>query len=484
MNDPVAVGIAADEELGVIEATDACLHRARDVERHLLVEVAPPAMDYAIRVHVDSHHATEVVNPIHRGDHALKIQGVESAALVLNESMLYRVGVEVQARNLADVVVALRRIQDGALDVNKRVVGLAVVAAFDREAMLHPVAVNEGPHRLWPRCAVDIAVIDPVQRGKDRTLGIESNKLSILGPEAVLDSVCIEVKTYCLSLVVQSPKLSVSGRGIVNGGELPVNPRKAVRAPEVVKVVTGNIALSVDRIADGIRGPGEIDRFNGYGGLRRYGKNGNCTASEKKYSESFSPHGNLLLVSRFRAQNVRAGVMRKSSRIIGCLAGVELGAGLVRGGAFGTPAGLSLVISRIEFLSCHSEAFMPRTHQSGAKPRPSRAKLGGSVLALVLLPNRRQLRVRMHQLSITGGVLHVTQPLDEGVLVEIAFHVGSATVRTQAQMMFPMWATQGCLQPFRFKDMAEEDRARLEKSLQSLVEPPAAAASAANSGTL
>ncbi len=71
---------------------------------------------------------------------------------------------------------------------------------------------------------------------------------------------------------------------------------------------------------------------------------------------------------------------------------------------------------------------MPRSQPSGLPPRPSRARLGGSVLALVLLPNGRQLRARMHQLSITGGVLHVTQPLDEGVVVEIAFHADSRSM--------------------------------------------------------
>ena len=127
---------------------------------------------------------------------------------------------------------------------------------------------------------------------------------------------------------------------------------------------------------------------------------------------------------------------------------------------------------------------MPRLRQPEPERRAARAKLAGSVLALVLLPNGRQLRAKMHQLSITGGVLQVGQPLDEAIVVELAFHVGSNTVRTKAEMLFPMWATQGWLQPFRFTGLADEDRGRLEKSLQSLVEPSPAAASAANSGSL
>jgi len=33
-------------------------------------------------------------------------------------------------------------------------------------------------------------------------------------------------------------------------------------------------------------------------------------------------------------------------------------------------------------------------------------------------------------------------------------------------MLFPMWATQGCLQPFEFADLREEDRQKLESDLQ------------------
>lgn len=124
---------------------------------------------------------------------------------------------------------------------------------------------------------------------------------------------------------------------------------------------------------------------------------------------------------------------------------------------------------------------MPRTREPGTDQRAARTKLGGSVLALILLPNGRQQRGKMHQLSVTGGVLQVPKPLDEAIVVELAFHVGVNTIRTKAEMLFPMWATQGWLQPFRFTGLAEEDRERLEKSLRSLVQPQAAAAT--NSGS-
>jgi hypothetical protein len=101
--------------------------------------------------------------------------------------------------------------------------------------------------------------------------------------------------------------------------------------------------------------------------------------------------------------------------------------------------------------------------------RAPRVKLAGAILALIQLENGRQVRGRVHQLSVTGGLLHLDDPLDEGIKVEVIFHVGNCTVRSKAAMLFPMWATQGCLQPFEFTDLAEENRRVLESDLQSFL---------------
>lgn len=65
------------------------------------------------------------------------------------------------------------------------------------------------------------------------------------------------------------------------------------------------------------------------------------------------------------------------------------------------------------------------------------------------------------------------QPLDEGIKVEVVFHVGNCTVRSKAAMLFPMWATQGYLQPFEFRDLEEADRSKLEADLQKFLESSA-----------
>jgi hypothetical protein len=125
------------------------------------------------------------------------------------------------------------------------------------------------------------------------------------------------------------------------------------------------------------------------------------------------------------------------------------------------------------------EEKMSEAHQSRAAggspaetigvPRPFRAKLRGSVLILVSLPNRRQIRAAIHQLSTTGGVIHLENPLDEKIEVDLAFQITGVTIRGKAQMLFPMWATQGWLQPFRFTKISDTCLAALETNLKSFI---------------
>ena len=111
-----------------------------------------------------------------------------------------------------------------------------------------------------------------------------------------------------------------------------------------------------------------------------------------------------------------------------------------------------------------TQAPHPQREQRGA-----RVKLGGSVLALLQLQNKRQIRARLNQVSCNGGLLQLDQPLDEGIMVEVLFHVGSTTVRSKAEMLFPMWATKGCLQPFRFKEISDELRSNLQEDLTAML---------------
>jgi hypothetical protein len=117
---------------------------------------------------------------------------------------------------------------------------------------------------------------------------------------------------------------------------------------------------------------------------------------------------------------------------------------------------------------------MGKSVQQRSVNRAPRVKLGGTVLFLARLENGRQLRGKLHQLSTTGGLLQLEKPLDEGIKVEVIFHVGNSTVRSKAKLLFPMWATQGYLQPFEFDELNEPERSQLQNNLQRLLKSSAA----------
>jgi len=121
----------------------------------------------------------------------------------------------------------------------------------------------------------------------------------------------------------------------------------------------------------------------------------------------------------------------------------------------------------------------PRAGTEKLQARPFRVKLRGSVLVLVRLPNRRSIRAAFHLLSTTGGVIHIGKPLDEKLEVELIFHIRKETIRCKALMLFPMWATQGWMQPFRFADLSEESRQTLDVGLKSFLGEQGGAANAA-----
>jgi hypothetical protein len=123
-----------------------------------------------------------------------------------------------------------------------------------------------------------------------------------------------------------------------------------------------------------------------------------------------------------------------------------------------------------------SPSVVVATDGQASDRRAFRVKLRGVVLVLIRLPNRRQIRAALHQLSTSGGVIHLDKPLDEQVEVELIFHLDSATIRGKAKMLFPMWATQGWLQPFQFGELSDATREALGANLKSFLGEMRAAA--------
>lgn len=104
--------------------------------------------------------------------------------------------------------------------------------------------------------------------------------------------------------------------------------------------------------------------------------------------------------------------------------------------------------------------------------RPTRAprvNLRGTVTVVVQLENLRRMPAKLHQISITGGMLELAMYLDERAKVGLTFPVGSSTLHPKAEMLFPMRAANSYLQPFRFTSIWAAERDLLEREITGLL---------------
>lgn len=107
--------------------------------------------------------------------------------------------------------------------------------------------------------------------------------------------------------------------------------------------------------------------------------------------------------------------------------------------------------------------------QPRRKLRAPRATLWGTASATLKLENGRELWAKPLRISITGGLLELATYLDERVTINLTLHLGTRTVRGKAKTLFPMRATQGYLQPFRFTDLRDEECRSLEIEIRELL---------------
>ena len=109
----------------------------------------------------------------------------------------------------------------------------------------------------------------------------------------------------------------------------------------------------------------------------------------------------------------------------------------------------------------------PQPHPSR---RAARVQLGDSVLAAIRLEDGRRTKAKLQTISVTGGLLCLTQSLGEGDFVEVAFQTQAGPVHGMAEVLSPMRKTDdGVLQPFRFVALEDEDHRRLRTSLEHVV---------------
>lgn len=112
---------------------------------------------------------------------------------------------------------------------------------------------------------------------------------------------------------------------------------------------------------------------------------------------------------------------------------------------------------------------MTQFSQSRPLRRAPRATLRQPIPASISLENGRQLYAKIHQLSITGGLLELTSCLEERIWVDLKIPAGFDIVQLTAEMMFPMRGAAGYLQPFRVTRISPQELYRLDKEVTELL---------------
>jgi hypothetical protein len=97
---------------------------------------------------------------------------------------------------------------------------------------------------------------------------------------------------------------------------------------------------------------------------------------------------------------------------------------------------------------------------------------------MIRLENGRHVQGKLHQLSVTGGLLEIASYLAERSKVDLSVAIGSGMVRPQAEMLFPMVGPQGYLQPFRFTRLWAEERQVLAAEIATLLQQTVARSTA------
>ena len=112
-------------------------------------------------------------------------------------------------------------------------------------------------------------------------------------------------------------------------------------------------------------------------------------------------------------------------------------------------------------------------------------KLSGSVPVEIRSEAGGTIRGKLHVVSATGGLFVLAKPLEPGDFVQVKFQTTQGTVGGMAEMLQTIRrSTTGCLQPFRFVALEDEDHKKLRMAMESLADYPMIGASSGKAGAL
>jgi hypothetical protein len=101
--------------------------------------------------------------------------------------------------------------------------------------------------------------------------------------------------------------------------------------------------------------------------------------------------------------------------------------------------------------------------QTSAPLRAPRTCFAETTPAVVRLRDGRCITAKVQVLSLTGGLLCLSKPLDPGSLVKLMFLTSSGSVLGAAEMLSPVsWNVQ----PFKFLRLYDADRRRLQAAIK------------------
>ena len=100
-------------------------------------------------------------------------------------------------------------------------------------------------------------------------------------------------------------------------------------------------------------------------------------------------------------------------------------------------------------------------------PRATRAHFAEPTSAVLRLKDGRRIPGKLKVVSLTGGLLSVTHPVDTGSKAKLIFLTGTGMVAGSAEMLSPLSWT---LQPFRFVALDHEDQDKLKTIIQTSID--------------
>jgi len=100
--------------------------------------------------------------------------------------------------------------------------------------------------------------------------------------------------------------------------------------------------------------------------------------------------------------------------------------------------------------------------------RAPRVHLDGATPAVLRFQDGQRTSGKLHVVSLTGGLLSLSNPVVQGSQVKLMFLTRTGSVLGGAEMLSPVSSD---LQPFRFISLAATDQRRLGATIQASLQP-------------